>query len=384
MARRERGTWGAVARGVALAVGIAAALACSGLPFRPAVALEGELTGPERDAALALGETVDPGTATFPAEIATDCAAHARAVTWLAARATEPLVRAAALRAVAGCLAEAHPGDVAAVTLGAVGAEDRLELAAGLALAGARLALEDDGTVVGALLPRLADPDPAVRYDALLAVDQRSWGERAEVVAAVDGILRAPEPWLVTEALRRLRSRASGIPDPGGLPATLTALLGDIDPGIRGRAALALVRLTPADPALPDRLLGLLHDKHAYTRSVAAEALADLGYLPAAHALVAGLPDPDRNTWDMLAFTRLDGSQEVPRHVGSLYERVDDAFLRALARLTEPLGVGKFVYRDINLRYLSLDLIAATRDAARWYEAHRAALPPAPPSPPTE
>ena len=93
------------------------------------------------------------------------------------------------------------------------------------------------------------------------------------------------------------------------------------------------------------------------------------------HALVEHLDDPARSTWDLLPFTRLDGTELVQHHTASIFERVDDAHLRAIVRLTEGFGEDRFVYRDVNLRYLNLDVVAATRDARRWYEEHRDLVP---------
>jgi hypothetical protein len=77
----------------------------------------------------------------------------------------------------------------------------------------------------------------------------------------------------------------------------------------------------------------------------------------------------------MLPVTRLDGTSETPHHTGSLFERVDDAVLRAIVTLSAPMGDDRFVYRDVNLRWLALDVVAATRDAKHWYEAHAAEIP---------
>jgi hypothetical protein len=179
-----------------------------------------------------------------------------------------------------------------------------------------------------------------------------------------------------TAALRLVRFRASGIVDPTPLQEAARPLLADIDPGIRGRAALALARLSSDDPELPNVLVGLLDDSHAYTRSAASEALADLAFLPATHDLVARLDDQATNTWDLLPFQRLDGTSVVQHHVGSLFERTDDAFLRALVRLTEPLGEARFQYREVHPgKWRDLDILAAGRDAAKWYADHEQELP---------
>jgi hypothetical protein len=77
----------------------------------------------------------------------------------------------------------------------------------------------------------------------------------------------------------------------------------------------------------------------------------------------------------MLPWTGTDGVQHTQVHEGSYFERVDDAMLRAAAHLTETLD-DPYVLRDINLRYLELDLVGASRDLRGWYEAHGEQLPP--------
>ncbi|MEZ4236262.1 MAG: hypothetical protein R3F59_08900 [Myxococcota bacterium] len=85
----------------------------------------------------------------------------------------------------------------------------------------------------------------------------------------------------------------------------------------------------------------------------------------------------------MLPFEHLDGRREVPHHEGSYFKRVDDAYLRAIEALSVPLGDEAFTYREVNLRYVNLDIIAATRDAKKWYAAHVEQIPDdaAPPPP---
>lgn len=372
------------AAGVLVMLGLG--LACGGLPFAPALPLTHELAGAERDAAVALGDAVVDErfpvetTGADPDAVAAACAANGAAYVWLAARDDRPAVRTAALRALPPCLSAVERADAVVAARTNLGAEDRHLLAAALAASGALLVEEPVGTELWSEIVALVSAkDPAVRYDALAALDRASWGADPAAVDAVAGAVRAEEPWLATEALRVVRYRAGGVTEPDRLRGACVLRLGDIDPGIRGRAALALARLVPEDPELPRLLLGTLADDHPFARSAASEALADVGHLPAAHRLVAALDDQRPNTWDLLPFERLDGEMVVQHHVGSLFERVDDAFLRALQRLTEPLPEpDRFVYREVHLgKWRDLDILAAGRDARRWYDEHGAALPPA-------
>ena len=372
--------WGGAA-GLCLAVGFT--LACAGLPFPRALPLTTELVGEERDAAVALGDDLvgdrfsEELTGAAPDAVATACTEHGRAFVWLAARDDRAPVRTAALRASAQCLAELDRGDLAVAARTGLRSAEPAEQAAAYALAGTLLpdeALESE--LLAEILAAMTAGRPEVRYEAMVAMDRRSWGDDPRAVEAYGSILRAPEPWLVTEALRLVRFRASGRVAPTPLQEAARPLLADIDPGIRGRAALALARLSSDDPELPNVLVGLLDDSHAYTRSAASEALADLAFLPATHDLVARLDDQATNTWDLLPFQRLDGTSVVQHHVGSLFERTDDAFLRALVRLTEPLGEARFQYREVHPgKWRDLDILAAGRDAAKWYADHEQELP---------
>jgi hypothetical protein len=368
----------------ALAVGMLAALACSD-PFgdKP-IRIKKELTPEEVSRAEQLAGQVGGGQ--FSEEIASDCAAHLGHFVWLAARHPDPGVVKAALAAGTPCATAegadpVHLDDLAQVVARRLSDPDPGVALAAFASADELVApLPPEHPLVVTLVPMAADPRLEVRYEALLVLDRRAWVEEPLIsIAFLHGLQASEAPWLVTEVLRRLRYRASGLgPSPSFRSACLV-LTQDLDPGIRGRAALVLARLDPADEQIRSTLLRMLDDPHGYVRSAVAEALGEIGDPSVIPELVKRIEDPARNTWDMLPFTRLDGTSEVPHHVGSHFERVDDAYLRALEVLTEPMGEKKFVYRDISLRYRDLDIIAATRDAKRWYEANAAAIPaPAP------
>jgi hypothetical protein len=354
---------------------VGSGLACAGLPFEPdPVPLRTELAGPEAEAARALA--VDLVNGRFPSDVASACSDHGPTFVWLAGRHERSAVVAASLFAAAGCVAEVDPTDLAAVATRALESPDPMVLLSAFRAAEAVIVdLPPSDPLILALVGRTGDPNPVVVYEALTVLDKRVWTDEPLIAAAFLRALDADEAWLVTEALRRLRYRAKGLADPAPFVQTCLRLTGELDPGIRGRAALALARLAPEEPNVRDTLLRMLDDPHGFARSAAGEALGDMAYLPAIHAILPRIDDPSRNTWDMLKFTRLDGTSEVPHHVGSHFERVDDAWLRALVQLSEPLGDEAFVYREVNLRWRDLDIIAATRDAKKWYTEHQASIP---------
>lgn len=361
----------------AVAAVVASGLACAGLPIpRDPVPLKNDLQGAEAEAARALA--VDLVNGHFPSDVASACEEHADTFVWLAARHEDPIVVSAALTAAGGCPEQVDRGDLVRVATDALGDADNPKVLLA-AIRAAEVVIVDvppTDPLIARLVARSTDPRPEVRYEVITVLDKRAWSQEPMIAVAFMGALHADEaPWLVTEALRRLRYRAKGLTDPTPFVTTCLMLSGDLDPGIRGRAAQALARLAPEDPNVQDTLMRMLDDPHGFTRSAVAEALGDMKYVPAIHAILPRLDDPAKNTWDMLPFTRMDGTREVPHHVGSHFERVDDAYLRALVQLSEPLGERAFVYREVNLRWRDLDIIAATRDAKKWYTEQQATIP---------
>jgi HEAT repeats len=355
--------------------------ACESLwpaPARPA--LENELSA--GDIAAAEGISTNLVSGRFPSDVAENCVTNGPRFVWLGAAHSDPAVVRAALFAAAGCASSVdgtvHLTDLASAASAHVGESDRRTLIA--ALTAARLsvaAVPGDHPLVATLVGRTRDRDPAIRYEVLSVLNLRPWGSEPAVVSVFLANLGDDVPrWLVTETLAQARGQASHIVEREPLRQRALVRVNDLDPGIRGRAALLLAALGVESSAERDLLLALLDDPHGFVRSAAAEALSEIGYRPAIHALLARIDDIERNTYDMEAYARLDGTSVVPHHAGSPYERVDDAYLWALAKLSEPLGDERFVYREVNLRWRDLDIIAASRDARKWYEAHREQIPP--------
>lgn len=351
-----------------------AGLACGGVFGPGSIALTHELSDAEAQAARSLGTEVVDGR--FPAAIAEDCAAHARDWPWLAARSDQRELRVAALYAAAGCVGELDRADAVAVARGVLGDEAPTVVGGGLALASVLLPDEPDGSDLAHAVARLAlEGTPAARFDALQALDRTTWTQDPTLADVFVQGIAADDPAVATEALRLVRYRTAGLADPSAFREAALRRTSDIDPGLRGRAARLLARLAPEDAEVRARLIELAGDPHPFTRAAAAEALGELEWPSAAHVLIPLVEDHAKAVWDMNPFERLDGRTEVPHHSGSSFERVDDAALRALQRATTPLGEEGFTYREVSLRYLDLDIIAAGRDAKRWYEAHAEAIP---------
>lgn len=348
------------------------------LPWEPApIALLHDLDGSAALAAAALANQVHDRR--FPTQVILDCESHATRFAWLAARAEEAPTIEASLRAMMSCRGQLSEADVLSVAAGQLfRSDDPGVLAAALDLARPYITdLPVDAPVVAAVIDvAIRHRDMGTRIEALEVLDERVWSqERAVSDAFYEALMAEWKPSLTATALRCLTYRGAGLTaeDRGRYVVASMILASDIDPGIRGFSALALARIAPDDEEVRARVLGLLDDPHPYTRSAAAEALADMGYLPAAHELMTRLQDDERNVWRMLPFHRPNGQPDRLRFAGSHFERVDDAMLRALERLTEELE-HPFVYREVSLRYKALDIVAATRDAQRWYAEHGDAL----------
>jgi len=303
-----------------------------------------------------------------------DCDAHGPGLAYVAT-VEDPARARAALLALATCLEAAHRSE--AVMAGLAREEPEV---AGAALAAAAESLAEasaEDPLLSAVAVTLVEhPDKGVRYEAVEALDRYPWSADPAMSARMHEAVRDPAPPVVSELLHRAHARAAGLAEPLGWLATARfAMQAHLDPGIRGRAALLAARLAPDSPQVRRQLRSLLTDKHPYTRAAAATALADCGDLASVHLLVELLDDKEISTWKMLPFQGSDGVMRRQVHKGSHFERVNDAVFRAIEELTSGMDDG-YSYRSVSLKYLELDLISARRDALKWYDDHRDALPP--------
>jgi len=222
--------------------------------------------------------------------------------------------------------------------------------------------------------------DMAVRFEAVEVLDTVPWTSEPALEAAMLQAAADPSPPVVAEVLGRAYQRAAGLQEVDAWAMIARyALLAHLDPGIRGRGALLLARLRPEQRSTRLLLRAALDDDHPHVRAIAARALAEAGDRAAVHLFVERLRDDEATqvpaTWAMLPWEGTDGRERELVFEGAYFERVDDAMLRAAAKLTEGMDQ-PFVLRDINLRYLDLDLVAGVRDLMGWYELHHDELPP--------
>ncbi|CAL9343079.1 HEAT repeat domain-containing protein [Streptomyces sp. enrichment culture] len=135
-----------------------------------------------------------------------------------------------------------------------------------------------------------AAPEPERRVAALKGLGRRGGAEHAPVLT---GAAADPEPSVRAAAARALGRL--GVPEAGR--EVLPSLMGDADPGVRSRACVAATRLGLDGPPVVEAFAGLLSDPDRHVRIVALEALAALGVPGDATALTALLGDPDPSVW---------------------------------------------------------------------------------------
>lgn len=301
------------------------------------------------------------------------CSTHVTWLVHLVATTDDPTVAGAAMESLASCAENWHAPDVRVATARWWDAKG-LAVPRGLVAVAEPFVVDAESTdpmVQG--LGHLATSHAAieVRLAALELLDRRTWGKEPDTAAAfVDALLAVRQPVLTATVLHWLRFEAPNVhfrvrPR---LQAATTLLLRDIDPGVRGRAALVLARLAPGDDSVIEQIRQRLRDPHPFTRAAAAKALADLGSETFVHDLVPLLNDHESTVWHSRPFDRLDGSSDRIRFLASPHERVDEAVLVALERLTSNLA-SPFEIRPIDPAYAALDILSATRDARAWYQA---------------
>ncbi len=238
---------------------------------------------------------------------------------------------------------------------------------------------EPDKNMIKILVRTLEkNTDASVRFGVIEAVSHvRLFQKDKSIAKALRKTLDDKEAFVVSQALFRLRTSSQQLVLRDSFFQKTKELLGHQDPGVRGRATVFVARLAKEDEkqSLVALLEPLLQDKHAFVRSSAATALAQLGSLKSAHAMMALLDDSTRNTY-AIPFTQITGEKRKVHHDGSAWSRVDDAVLYALKTLTVPLKEKKFVYRKVEYKTEKKDIAEAIKDARKWYKRHKKSLPP--------
>lgn len=319
-------------------------------------------------------------------------AQNARLFVHLARTTTDPVVAAAALRALPTSLAKKESAkelpqeDLERALLKHLDSKEAEVLAAALTAAPIALLQGKGSSALSSRLLQLAQgdrpaPERAAALEALAAARLRP--RPAEFTAAFTAALAAKEPHLVAIGLRSLAKGNASFPPGSPEHARLVELTGHTDPGIRGEALrlLALSR-NAVDAAVLEKLQGALRDEHAFVRAQACEALARVGEKSTIHALAPLLDDEAPSRYDLSGWTRVDGRPGVLRHRMRGRKLVRDSAAYAIAELSgeelasaatpEPPG------KVDGKKKVDAKKKAKTPDAAAvkaWYQRARSRIP---------
>lgn len=184
------------------------------------------------------------------------------------------------------------------------------------------------------------------------------------------------KPAIQSNALFRLRSGAYDLPNKKEVFQAVLGLVNSEDPGVRGRAWQFLCLATDqGDKAqLIAQATKALEDKHPFTRSAAAEALAEMAREHAVKPLMKLLGDKAANTYE-IEYPTLRGQKDSLHHDGSPWSRVDDATLYALESATAMLeGDLHFDYGDINYKQVDQDIAREVKHAQDWFQKNQSKL----------
>jgi hypothetical protein len=207
---------------------------------------------------------------------------------------------------------------------------------------------------------------------AELATSSLGDAEPATLSGALEIIIRAP---LLPEQKQLIAARAA-------------ELLQHDDPGVRGRALIALALLDSQEQNLPLRCLAALSDENPHVRAQAAMALDRIGKPAAIHHLITLVHDQSDSLYKMVGWKAFDGQPGKLTHrlldAPSVAQAAKNAILSLAGQITRSTGA-PILGKDKQDLDRSPHQVAALFRA--WYTRHRHTLPTfdgvdAPPIPP--
>lgn len=308
---------------------------------------------------------------------------NAKAFLYLAARGGSDDVVAAALYAMAetfGSGKELLSDDYKKVVRARL--RSRSDVVVGGALAASKDLVDDEGKdascaeAINEIVAKHSNPSARYEATSLLLYVYDSVKD-PKTVNALLLAMDAPENYVRSAAINILQARQFQI---GARRAEVLAagkrLIGDPDPGVRGRALELVARMAKQDNAVADvasALVGRLDDESPFVRSVAARMLSWVDYRPAIDKIVTLMSDTAPNTY-AIDVTTLAGVKTKQIHDGSNYSRVDDAMIWSIRDYSNWVGV-KFTPGQRESGLSVEDWVAREKGAARkWVDDNRASL----------
>ena len=219
-----------------------------------------------------------------------------------------------------------------------------------------------------ATLSARGGPTRYAALDALRSYPQ--WTGREPLADAFVASLEAPEPWNLSLALEALTHNSSSLSATRAAQVTrrCTALLTHEDPGVRGRAAVALAHYAPDDPATAAALQRMLGDGEPYPRAAAIASLDRIGAVEQITAIAALLDDTATDRWHTTGWYALDGEMGSVQHTQSTLGQVREVALRALSRFSRQVGEAPFGLEPLRPSRVNEDLDAHTATARAWLQ----------------
>lgn len=153
---------------------------------------------------------------------------------------------------------------------------------------------------------------------------------------------------------------------------TVVELLEHADPGVRGRALIALAELYSDDKELIlSKSEAMLKDENPFVRSSALSALSRIKGPKAIDLIITLVDDAEKNTYD-IKYQNLLGQSDSVHHDGSAWSTVNDAALSALKSATYSLPEAeRFVYDKINYKTVEADIAKQAKKAKAWHAEYK-------------
>lgn len=271
----------------------------------------------------------------------------------------------------------ADPGLDQALTRG-LQDEDPVVVARALAVASLPfVAGVADPSLVTAIAELAVPTQPVARRQAaLVALSSLRPSQRSrEVLERFGGALQAPEPPVITTALRALLDSPRAWERERDLRASWAPIVIELtehpDPGVRGRALALSSLLDETGEQSQARARRALRDAHPYVRAVGCDILGRRGQQAHVHDLIPLVADLAEARYELTGWRGLDGEPAALSHTLPGRDLVADAALHAVATL----AAGDLELSLGGRGSTAVSLQSSIARAQAWYAVARPRLP---------